>query len=155
MNDCSQMTIAPASARESDTPPPGDLALVGLGAVALLTGAAVYALWRPGPAPTAAVVAVLAGSAPSLLHAFAFTLWTALALRGRPRTIWAVALAWAALESVIEAFQHPALHALLPAAVRARWAGTFDPWDLLASLLGVTLAGVLAWRHSTLTEESP
>ena len=155
MNDCSQMTIAPASARESDTPPPGDLALVGLGAVALLTGAAVYALWRPGQAPTAAVVAVLAGSAPSLLHAFAFTLWTALALRGRPRTIWAVALAWAALESVIEAFQHPALHALLPAVVRSRWAGTFDPWDLLASLLGAALAGVLAWRHSTLTEESP
>ena len=155
MNDCSAATVASISARKSDTPPPGDAALVGLGAAALLTGVAVYALWRPEPVPTSTFVAVLAGSAPSLLHAFAFTLWTALALRGRPRTIWAVALAWATLESVIEAFQHPALHALLPAVVRSRWAGTFDPWDLLASLLGAALAGVLAWRHSTLTEESP
>lgn len=154
MNNCSQLTIAPASAREPDTPPPGDVALVLLGTAALLTGLSVYALWRPGPAPTSAVVAALAGSTPSLLHAFAFTLWTALALRGWPRTVWAVALAWAALESVIEAFQHPALHALLPAVARSRWAGTFDPWDLLASLLGAALAGVLAWRHATLMEES-
>lgn len=154
MNDCSAATVASISARESDSPPPGDVALVGLGAVALLTGAAVYALWRPGPAPTSALVAALAGSAPSLLHAFAFTLWTALAVRGRPRTVWAVALTWVTLESAMEAFQHPALHALLPAVVRSRWAGTFDPWDLLASLLGAALAGVLAWRHATLTEES-
>lgn len=100
-----------------------------------------------GPAPTSAVVAALAGSTPSLLHAFAFTLWTALALRGRPRTVWAVALAWAALESVIEAFQHPALHALLPAVARSRWAGTFDPWDLLAPSFSARIA--TASRPST------
>lgn len=132
----------------------GEEALVGLGMLALLTGAAVYALWRPWPTPTSATVGLLVGSAPSLMHAFAFTLWTALVLRGQTWMVCMVVLAWATLESLIEAFQHPVLHALLPTAVSTRWAGTFDLWDLLASLLGSVLAGMLAWRHAVLKEPS-
>ena len=148
-------TMDRAPPRTLDAHPAGGAALAALGGAALLMGMVVYALWRRGSVPMPAVVAVLAGSAPSLLHAFAFTLWTALALRGPPRTAWALALAWTALEAGIEAFQHPALHALLPAAVATRWAGTFDPWDLLAALLGAGMAGLLAFRHATPNEAPP
>ena len=119
--------------------------LVLAGALALLLGVLVYQPLRT--AWPAALPSWLIGSAPSLLHAFAFTLWTALALDARRAHLWGVALGWGLLETALEALQHPALHALLPAAWASRWGGTFDGFDIAASLQGCAAAAALVtWR---------
>ena len=115
------------------------------GLLALLLGVLVYQPLRT--AWPAALPPWLSGSAPSLLHAFAFTLWTALALQARRGRLWGVVLGWGLLETAIEALQHPALHALLPARLAARWGGVFDGLDIAAALLGCALAAVVVtWR---------
>lgn len=138
-----RLRIPPAAAAAAALQRAGPLMLVGL--LALLLGVLVYQPLRT--AWPSALPSWLSGSAPSLLHAFAFTLWTALALDARGSRLWAVALGWGLLETAIEALQHPALHALLPAWFAARWGGVFDWLDIAAALLGCVLAAVLlTWR---------
>lgn len=151
------------------------LVLALLAVAALAAGMAVYALDRtPGsamawpttwsigqfadtPAASGNWLGVVRGSLPSFVHAFAFAALSALLL---PRTRWwagAACAAWAVIDTVFEALQHPALSA--PAVrwlhevdlVRVlQWcadktagylaSGHFDPWDVLAGVLGALAA---------------
>lgn len=149
---------APPPARSA----PWSAAMAGL--LALGAGGAVYLLARESgttylPGGLGLGVGQLAGSAPSLLHAAAFTLLTAAALGPTRRNLFAAAAGWTLVGLAFEAIQHPAVaDALWPrpgalagegvvdrvVALLAGYAhlGTFDPLDLLATLLGGVLA---AW----------
>lgn len=165
--------------------------LVLLAVAALAMGLAVYVLGRaPGSAmawPEAWSVGLVAdtpaaggaghwlgvvgGSLPSFVHAFAFAVLSALLL---PRTrFWAAGAcaAWAVIDTVFEALQHPVLSA--PAArwlqdldlvTALQWcadktarylaSGSFDPFDVLAGLLGA-LAAYAVCRATLLVAERP
>lgn len=135
---------------------------------ALLLGSLVYVFDRaPGSAaflPAAwslksyfgALFGPLGGNLPALMHAFAFTVLTALTSGLYPRRIWTVTLSWAATLTVFELGQFdpvtveliPYLRALVPIELgvdrlsRYFERGTFDPLDLAATYIGCT-AGAL------------
>jgi hypothetical protein len=151
------------------------LAAWALGALAV--GAAVYLLdrpagsamllppaWQRGPAGAGVLPAVFGEFGrwlPSLVHAFAFSILTAL-LWPWPRHRAAAACAtWAAIDTLAEIGQHPLvaaplagwLHAAFdgaePAAAVARYLsqGSFDPADIAAGLAGAAAAYGLLRRH--------
>lgn len=103
------------------------------GALALAGGVLVYAALRPWGVPGH-------GWLPSALHALAFVLWIGLLLRARGAALCAVAGGWSLLAIAIEAMQHPAWHAHLPAALARLWHGTFSVGDIVATLAGAALA---------------
>lgn len=116
-----------------------------IGVVAIATGLAVYAFFRPVRVPlipsglhfaaakshTPAVLGVV----PSVIHAFAMPLLTVACLRLRRRHVACPCLAWCAIDLVFEAGQRTEI-AFFPG-------GTFDPFDLLGVLLGAALAGAV------------
>ena len=118
-----------------------------IGAVAIAAGLTIYALFRPVRIPlipaglhfatakshTPAVLGVV----PSVIHAFAMPLLTVACLRLPRRHIASACLAWCAIDLVFEAGQRTDI-AFFPA-------GTFDPLDLLAVLLGVALAAAVGF----------
>lgn len=143
--------------------------------LALLLGTAVYVFDRP--AGTAYLLpawlslqdsgvrpfGAFGASLPTLAHAFAFSLLTALVL---PRGAGNAALAcggWAALETLFELGQHPSVSPLLARAIGERFSGipvldhvvpyfkggVFDGMDVLFGLLGALAAFVvLRLAHS-------
>jgi hypothetical protein len=149
--------------REAPAYVPWFAAMAGL--IALAAGAGVYLLARaPGssylPGGLGLGAGSLAGSAPSLLHAAAFTLLSAASLGFTRRQLVASAAGWTFVGLAFEALQHPTVaQALWPrpgalagagfgdrvVALVAGYAhgGTFDPLDLLATLLGGVLAAFL------------
>ena len=116
------------------------------GAVAIAAGLGVYAGFRPARialipsalhfAASESYSPAVLGAFPSAIHAFAMPLLTAACLRPRRRHIAIACLAWCGVDLVFEAGQRT--------ASRFFPAGTFDPLDVLAILLGATLAGVVA-----------
>lgn len=133
-----------------------------VGVACLAAGVLIYTVARPltvlGFPPVApsvraalpdAVVALLA-SAPTFVHAFAFSMMTAAIVGGRERRLLLVCGAWAAVEIVFELAQSPELGAWLlrsPAAAipipylrEYLGSGTFDVADILAALGGAALA---------------
>jgi hypothetical protein len=118
-----------------------EAALALSGAVAIIAGLAVYALFRPARIPLLPSALHLAdagapamlGAVPSALHAFAMPLLTAACLRLRRQRIVMACLAWGIVDVVFELGQRSAIR-LFPG-------GTFDPLDLVGVLLGATLAG--------------
>ncbi len=155
------------------------VSLVAFAAVlAFLLGTAVYVFDRPagtayllpawlslqdsGVRPFGAFGA-FGDSLPTLAHAFAFSLLTALVL---PRGVGYAALAcggWALLETLFELGQHPSISPLLARAIGERFSGipvldhlvpyfsggVFDGMDVLFGLLGALAAfGVLRLADS-------
>lgn len=152
-------------------PIPREAALWAAGLTALLLGTLVYVTdraagsawllptldWPAGRGWFGAAAPWL----PSAVHAFAFALLSAALLPPR-RSMYAMACAaWVAIDLAFETGQHPAiatelsmhLESALPAAIAqplARYfrAGTFDPADLGAVLLGGLAAwALLCWTH--------
>lgn len=141
------------------------------GLLMLALGVAVYVLDRPDGtamllprswvmhAPGQSWFGAIGGSLPSFVHAFAFSLFTALVL---PRTWRHGALAcggWALCETLFELGQHPQvspwlvqqLHAMagwpgMEALRRYFKQGSFSTSDVVAGLAGAALAfGALWW----------
>jgi len=139
------------------------VALAALAVAVLALGTLVYALDRaPGTAalwPRAwtrhggsAFFGAVGGALPSFAHAFAFSLLTALLLapgRGAQR---AACLGWAAVDTLFEIGQHPAVakHLLWLPGPLARYFrhGVFDALDVAAGLLGALLAYALLRRFA-------
>jgi len=141
--------------------------MAATGCVALAFGLLVYLLDR---SPTRALlipsIATLAGSPmfgvigqwlPSFAHPFAFSLFTAAALKPRARPRYDACIAWGAINVAFEFGQHPLLSGRLSEALQdtlGRTApvravanyfvrGTFDVGDVLAALAGALAAGVV------------
>jgi len=120
--------------------------LLVTGAIAIAAGLSVYALLRPVRIPlipsalhfaaSESYWPALFGAVPSVIHAFAMSLLTAACLRPQRRNILIACLTWCVIDLVFEAGQRT--------TSRFFPAGTFDPLDVLAILLGATLAGVVA-----------
>ena len=126
--------------------------LLSIVMLSLILGTLVYAVERPASASLLfgrnlygtlpPLFGPLSGSLPSLTHALAFTLLSALALGSR-HLLWLSGSLWASLEVAFEVGQHPHVSAYL---ARSGFGlsyfryGTFDIVDLLASLVGVALA---------------
>lgn len=137
---------------------------------ALLLGVGVYALTRPiGSAyllpailefdsSSLSLPAILGGSLPAFLHVYTFALLTIVVLGVTPkRAAWAAA-AWCALDLLFEFGQWPPLAERLAAGLPGWFGqvpvldhvgayfvqGSFDPVDLLATLLGAVMAYVTA-----------
>jgi alpha-tubulin suppressor-like RCC1 family protein len=148
------------------------------GSAALLVGLAVYIFDRPSA--NVAVLffgaggghrphywfGVLGNHLPDFAHAFAFALFTAVAFSGKRRwgKVW-ICFAWWLVDSLLELGQLPVVataiaDALQPwtrafpllASVSAYFVrGTFDFWDLAATLLGA----VAAYGVIILTDDPP
>ena len=129
------------------TPRTVRLRCAAVGAAAIVAGLAVYALARPARIPLippalhfaaadghpGAVVGVL----PSIVHAFAMPLLTVACLeRLRRGQVLVACLAWCVVDLAFEIGQDSGI-SFLPA-------GTCDPLDVLAILLGTVLAGVVS-----------
>lgn len=133
--------------------------LFATGTTALLLGSLVYLLWRqPGSAallPSALQLALpdappLAGQLPAMLHAYAFTLLSVVALGARRRHAAAAALAWTTAGCLLEMGQLPAVASRLTVTLTEIGAsgpltayftgGTFDPLDICATALGAVAA---------------
>jgi hypothetical protein len=136
--------------------------------LALTAGVLVYVLDRP--AGTASLLPSVwhAGSGvswfgpagawlPSLVHAFAFSVLTALALPWRQRNMAAACLGWAGIDTLAEIGQHAAVspavtaalmnasaltggHAVAEPVARYFANGSFDVADVAAGLAGCLLA---------------
>lgn len=109
--------------------------LAWVGALALAAGLIVYGALRPWGVPGH-------GWLPSALHALAFVLWIGLLLRTRGAALLALATGWSLLAVGIEAVQHPAWHAHLPAALARVWHGTYSEADVVATLAGAAAAAL-------------
>jgi hypothetical protein len=147
------------------------LSLAVTAGVALGIGTAVYLLDRP--AGSAWLIPAAWQSAtpgrwfgpfgpwlPSLAHAFAFSVLTALALPRRPGYAAAACVAWAVVDTLAEIGQHPAFAGALAAALAAAFdgaaaavrlgryftMGSFDAADLAAGWTGSALAFVALRR---------
>ena len=128
---------------------------------ALVTGYAVYAVARPATrsfllwhvsAPSLVLPSQLSwllGSAPSFLHTLAFAILLAVAIGGDRHRRFVACLAWGAIEIAAEFAQLPAAGGWLEAhaptiaqlsIVRNFLAGTFAVADVIAALIGTTLA---------------
>lgn len=140
--------------------------LVMLAGSALLLGTLLYMFGRPAgaawllPAPLQHGLLLDLGAAghglPTLLHAYAFVLLCAAALRPHLPALGALCAGWFTLETLFELGQHPAIARLLEAALPAGSGaapgvgqvmryfqhGVFDPLDIACALLGVVAAGV-------------
>lgn len=142
--------------------------LVALGCIALAIGSLVYLTDRDGlhavgiPAIPALAGAHLFGSIglwlPSLVHPFAFSLFTAAVLPLRSAWRFGACAAWFALNAAFELGQHPAVRSDLGASIESvlgRTAlgrtlsnyfvgGRFDRSDIVAAAIGaLAAAGVL------------
>jgi hypothetical protein len=151
-------------------------ALAATAGLALLLGAAVYLVDRPAGSAwlvPAAWQAATPGRGfgsigqwlPSLVHAFAFSVWTAWLLPRRAGFAASACLGWAVVDSLAEIGQHAAVSAPLAAVLAAAFdgaplamrlaryftLGTFDPADLAAGLAGSALA-YLALRRLVLPD---
>ena len=157
--------------------PTNELWLAATAALLLATGAAVYLLDRaPGTAmllPSAwqrggitggdaAFFGELGGWLPSLVHAFAFSTFTALLLPRRAGTAAAACAGWALVDTLAEIGQHPAIAPALAAGLEQAFGagilvdslgryfvrGSFQPADVAAGLAGAGLAfmGLMAVR---------
>lgn len=137
------------------------LALLALAALALGTlvyaldrGAGTAVLWpraltRQGGSP---VFGAVGGSLPSLAHAFAFSLLSALALPWRRAWQAGACAGWAVVDALFEIGQHRALSGplgeLLPPIAAYLRRGTFDPLDVAAGCVGAALAYMLLRRFA-------
>lgn len=151
-----------------------EVTLIGAATAALAVGLLVYLVDRPaGTAwlmPQAGALrgpAGLAGAAswlPSAVHAFAFALLSALLLPPRMPLYPVACAGWVLVDGLFELGQHPGIaaglsewlqDALPPGLAQplARYflAGTFDPADLGAVLLG----GAAAWALLCRTHVEP
>lgn len=153
---------------------------VALGGAALALGLLVYLTERdPARVMLMPAVAVLStgalfGSAgawlPSLVHPFAFSLFSAAAMRPRPSPPYAVCAAWWAVNLGFEAAQHPRLSAPIAAALQHAGGdlapvrmlsaylvqGGFDSADLLASTAGALAAAAVLWlSHRRESDHGP
>lgn len=154
---------------------------VGLAALALAAGVALYVWGRPQPAmflPSGwhrpldlGPAGAWAGALPTFVHALALPLITAALLRpARRATAAAICVGWCVVEVFFEALQQRAIGAALMAhlpsqapckevcdalAAFARH-GTFDPLDIAAAVLASALAGAIvgatAPRHALRSE---
>lgn len=156
--------LAPAAAASPGVPASPAM-LAALAVLALLLGTAVYLLDRPAGSAWLVPPSWQAGSTgrwfgrvgpwlPSLVHAFAFSVLTALALPRRPWRCAAACTGWVAIDSLAELGQHaavsgPLADALVTAFDGAAGAarvgryftmGSFDLADLVAGGAGGLLA---------------
>lgn len=81
----------------------------------------------------------LGGALPTFLHTLAFPLMTAALLPPTIRARFGGCGAWAAIETMFEAAQHP----LVAKTFGAGMAGIFDPLDVIAALGGAATAFLL------------
>ena len=132
------------------------LAVLALGTLvyALDRGAGTAVLWpraltRQGGAP---VFGTVGGSLPSLAHAFAFSLLSALALPWRRAWQAGACAGWAVVDALFEIGQHRALSGplgeLLPPLANYFRRGTFDALDVAAGFVGAALAYGLLRRFA-------
>lgn len=140
------------------------------GLAALALGVTVYLLARPAGStllsantwsladwgrPMLPALLPLTGSLPTLCHTMAFSLLGAVTLGSSRRGLLASTTVWLALGTAFEVLQHPAVAGALLSAppptdtplagglallTHYAHAGTFDPLDLLAVLIGAGLA---------------
>lgn len=131
-------------------PRPAGSFVLGLGALAL--GVLVYALDRPagsvaflpvGMAYDSGFLGPLAGPLPTFLHVLAFSLMTVAFLDPTRRARLAACGAWAGINWLFEAAQHPAFMEITGTGMP----GVFDPLDLLAALLGAAAAFGVARKN--------
>lgn len=139
--------------------------LAAAGLAALLAGTVVYVFWRsPGSSmllPAALQLAhspapPLTGQLPALLHAYAFTLFTVIALGVSSRHAAVAGIAWTAAGGLLETAQVAAIAERLSAALAGIGStgtvsayltrGTFDPLDICATALGALAAFVTVVR---------
>jgi hypothetical protein len=156
---------------------PLGLALLALGL--LLLGTLVYLLDRPAgsawlvppqwqQAAPKGWFGPVGPWLPSFVHAFAFSVLTALSLPRRPMALGGACVLWATIDSLAEVGQHPAFSGALAEAL-PRWLGNgpvvtrvgryfdhgvFDVGDLVAGLAGAALA-YLALRRALLRPAEP
>lgn len=136
------------------------------GCLALATGLLVYLvdrdLSRSVLIPAAAALAhppifgVLGQWLPSFVHPFAFSLFTSAALAPSRAPRYLVCIAWGAVNVAFELGQHPLASTRLAELLHAGFGhrpvvdalanyfvhGTFDPWDIMAAILGVVAAAM-------------
>ena len=142
--------------------------LLVVAGIAFALGVGNYALTRPagsayllpaalefGPS-SLALPAILGGSLPAFLHVYALALLTIVVLGVTPRRAAWAAAAWCALDLFFEFGQWPPLAERLATSLPAWFGqvpildhlgayfvqGSFDPADLLATLLGAVTAYV-------------
>ena len=141
--------------------------LVAIGLAGFMVGLLVY--WmdrdtsRVALIPTVPWLAhrhafgVLGGWLPSLVHTFAFGLFTAAVLPERAAPRYGACVAWFVVNAVFEIGQHPQISAPLAGLLRGDLGGlplthalanyfvhgTFDLGDIVAALLGAAAAGVV------------
>lgn len=145
--------------------PASPATLAALAGLALLLGTSVYLLDRPAGSAwllPASWHATAAGGwfghvgpwLPSLVHAFAFSVLTALVLPPRPWCAAAACATWAAIDTLAELGQHAAISGALAGALAAAFdgsagaarigryftMGSFDLADLAAGGVGCVLA---------------
>lgn len=130
---------------------PAVLPALAAALLSLAAGAACYPLLR-GTGGGTLPAAVPAGQLPAALHALGFALLLLLVLRPWPRWQAPAVAAWAVLLCLAELAQLAAPAGPPPAGTAAAWAaapgqllaahlgGTFDPLDLVASVLGAAAA---------------
>ena len=146
--------------------------LVGIGGFALLLGVLVYVtdrdpahamlLPRIAALDTGALFGVIGSSLPSFIHPFAFSLFTAAALKRAASPAYGACAAWWAVNLAFEAGQHEQLSGRLAEWLQfvfgPTWLtralsnyflrGTFDLGDIAAVTAGaLAAAGVLALVH--------
>ncbi len=141
--------------------------LVAMGLLALALGTLVYLTDRDGVhAVLIPVLPALAGShwfgavglwLPSLVHPFAFSLFTAVALPAQSAWRYGACAAWFALDAAFECGQHPAIGPRLAAAIERCLGSTalgrtlanyfagggFDGADITAAGLGALAAAAV------------
>jgi hypothetical protein len=127
------------------------------GIAVLAMGALVYSLERPVDSvlflPAALSLhdgqtympPLLGGPLPSFLHSLAFSLMTAAMLGPGPRNAALACAAWATINTLFEFSQYPLFAKITGIGV----AGTFDPLDILAALLGALAAFGGARKNKT------
>lgn len=151
------------------------------GAAALAIGVLMYALDRPRegvyflglvhPAVPPRVILpawldILSDHAPSMIHVYAFSLFTAACLTPGARRAALACIAWFSVDVVFEYAQHPLVSPRFAGAVPDRLAGvpfleniaphfqtsTFDPLDLVAIAIGAVAAYLTMARCTRRTD---
>ena len=162
LSTCS--SCGPAARQEGGSLTKTNRVHLAIGLATLMLGALVYLLDRPAEQSfipstislfqvTPAVFGVIGGSLPAFAHVFAFSLLTAAVLGGAKKARITACLGWCAVDAAFEVGQHPQVanwlsgqlegfEHLLVLAQTTRYFhyGTFDPWDLLAIVLGALVA---------------
>lgn len=133
-------------------------ALFMCGIAVLAIGMLVYSLERPADSvlflPAALSLfdgqthlpPLLGGPLPSFLHGMAFSLMTAALLGPGPRKAALACAFWVAINILFEVSQHTAIAKFSGVGM----AGTFDPLDILAVLLGALAAFLFMQAVATL-----